>query len=47
MFCATLRIGAKHRSVDNWASGGIVVGIDLETGKLRQEGLLSLAMAAV
>lgn len=38
VFCATLRIGAGGRSVDNWASGGIVVGIDLETGTLRQEG---------
>lgn len=39
VFCATQRIGAKNRSVDNWASGGIVVGIDLETGTLRREGL--------
>lgn len=38
VFCATQRIGAKGRSVDNWASGGIVVGIDLSTGKLREEG---------
>lgn len=38
-FCAALRIGTKDRNVDNWASGGIVVGIDLETGKLHKEGL--------
>jgi len=38
VFCATQRIGAKHRSVDNWASGGIIVGIEVETGRLRNEG---------
>jgi hypothetical protein len=39
VFSAALRIGAKGSSVDNWAAGGIVVGIDLETGKLKTEGL--------
>lgn len=39
VFSAALRIGAKGSSVDNWAAGGIVVGIDLETGKLNTEGL--------
>ncbi len=39
VFCASLRIGTKGRSVDNWASGGIVVAIDTATGKLKGEGL--------
>lgn len=39
VFCAALRIGTKGRSVDNWASGGIVVGVDLNTGRLQKEGL--------
>ena len=39
VFSAALRIGTKGRSVDNWASGGIVVGIDLETGMLQKEGI--------
>ena len=36
---AALRIGAKGRSVDNWASGGIVTSINLDTGLLEGEGL--------
>lgn len=39
IFSAALRIGTKGRSVDNWASGGIVVGVDLETGRLQKEGI--------
>lgn len=39
VFAAALRIGTKGRSVDNWASGGIVAGIDLATGKLQKEGI--------
>ncbi len=39
VFCASLRIGAKGRSVDNWAAGGIVVGVDMKTGNLTGEGL--------
>lgn len=39
VFSAALRIGAKGSSVDNWAAGGIVVGIDLQTGQLKKEGL--------
>jgi len=38
-FCAALRIGTRGRNVDNWASGGIVVGIDMQTGRLQKEGL--------
>jgi hypothetical protein len=40
VFAAALRIGTHGRSVDNWASGGVVIGINLETGKLRKEGFL-------
>lgn len=39
VFCASLRIGAHGSNVDNWAAGGIVVGIDMETGKLIGDGL--------
>jgi hypothetical protein len=39
LFSAALRIGTKSHNVDNWAAGGIAVGIDIETGKLRKEGL--------
>jgi hypothetical protein len=38
VFSASLKIGTKGRSVDNPGAGGIVVGINLETGKLRKEG---------
>lgn len=39
VFSATFRIGAHHSSVDNWSAGGIAIGIDLETGKLRKKGI--------
>lgn len=38
VFCAALRIGTKGRNVDNWSAGGILVGIDLQTGRLQKEG---------
>lgn len=38
IFCSALRIGVKGRSVDNWNAGGMVVGIDTETGRLRKTG---------
>ena len=38
IFSAALRIGTKGRSVDNGGAGGILVGIDLQTGKLKKEG---------
>lgn len=38
VFFAALRIGAKGNNVDNWAAGGILVGIDLQTGRLQKEG---------
>jgi hypothetical protein len=36
---ATQRIGTHGRSQDNWAAGGIIVRIDLATGRLHDEGL--------
>jgi hypothetical protein len=39
VLCATQRIGTHGHSVDNFASGGLIAGIDLETGKLRKDGL--------
>ena len=35
---AALRIGVGGTPVDNWSSGGVVVGVDLETGRLRGRG---------
>lgn len=35
---ACLRIGAGGRKVDNWASGGIIVNIDMDTGCLSGPG---------
>lgn len=39
-FGPRLRIGRVGSSVDNWAKGGILVGIDLETGCLYKKGFL-------
>jgi hypothetical protein len=39
VFSSALRIGANGQSNDNWGTGGIVVGIDKETGKLLEEGV--------
>ena len=39
-FGAGLRIGRKGSSVDNWAKGGVFVGIDMEKGKLMEMGFL-------
>jgi hypothetical protein len=38
VFCATQRIGTNRKNVDNWASGGIVVSIDISTGRLGKFG---------
>ena len=35
---AVLRIGADGNVVDNWAAGGLAVGIDLEKGTLKEYG---------
>jgi len=37
-----LRIGARGKSVDNWASGGIIVSINQQTGKLGKEGMFKI-----
>ena len=39
-FGARLRIGRQGSSVDNWAKGGILVGIDMEKGCLFKKGFL-------
>ena len=39
-FGARLRIGRLGSSVDNWAKGGILVGIDMEKGCLKGRGFL-------
>lgn len=38
VFSVGLRIGAENNDVDNWAMGGLFVGIDKETGKLKKYG---------
>lgn len=37
-FSAVLRIGANGNTVDNWAKGGVLVGVDLKSGKLKKYG---------
>jgi hypothetical protein len=39
VFSATFRVGAHNSRIDNWSAGGIAIGIDLETGKLRKKGV--------
>ena len=39
-FGAGLRIGREGSSVDNWAKGGVFVGIDMENGQLKELGFL-------
>lgn len=38
VFSAAQRMGTRGRSVDNWTAGGILVGVDLETGRLCADG---------
>lgn len=38
LFAAAMRIGTHGKSVDNWAAGGVIVGIDPKCGELRGEG---------
>ena len=38
-FSAALRIGTQGRDIDNWSSGGILIGVDLQTGQLKKEGI--------
>ena len=39
-FGAALRVGREGLSVDNWAKGGVLVGIDMEKGTLLETGFL-------
>ena len=39
VFSAALRIGTHGKVIDNWASGGIIVGVDVVNGQLHNEGL--------
>lgn len=39
-FGALLRLGRKGNVVDNWAQGGVLVGIDMHTGKLKKYGFM-------
>lgn len=38
LFSAAMRIGTLGKSVDNWAAGGLIVGVDSARGTLRGEG---------
>ena len=33
-----VKIGMGNMTVDNWAIGGLIVGLDIETGRLREWG---------
>lgn len=37
-FSAVLRVGANGNHVDNWAAGGLSIGIDIDTGRLLKYG---------
>lgn len=37
-FAAVLRVGANGHSVDNWAAGGLSIGVDIKTGRLSKYG---------
>lgn len=37
LFSAALRVGTRGQSIDNWAAGGLIVGIDPTGGTLRSE----------
>ena len=39
VFSAVLRAGTGRRFTDNWNTGGIIVRVDLETGRLAGKGL--------
>lgn len=38
LFSAVLRVGTGSSFVDNWAQGGLAIGIDIETGILKEWG---------
>lgn len=37
-FSAVLRVGTHGNIVDNWAKGGLAIGVDMKTGKLKKYG---------
>lgn len=37
-YAAFFRVGAKGKEIDNWAAGGILIGVDLRTGTLGRYG---------
>lgn len=39
-FGATCRLGREGSFVDNWAKGGLIVGIDMATGKLKKTAFI-------
>jgi glutathione synthase/RimK-type ligase-like ATP-grasp enzyme len=38
VFSAAQRVGTNGRQVDNWSAGGILIGVELKTGRLRADG---------
>lgn len=40
LFSAAFRVGTHKNSVDNWGAGGLAIGVDITTGKLRADGFL-------
>jgi hypothetical protein len=44
---AALRSGTGTNAVDNWSAGGVLVPIDLQTGKLTRHGILKRDLAIV
>lgn len=39
-FCVKIRFGNNNNFIDNWAKGGVLVGVDINTGKLHKDGFL-------
>jgi len=39
VLCSTLRIGKSGNEVDNWMKNGIVLGVDIDTGKIQEVGV--------
>lgn len=39
-FCVKARFGANDSIIDNWATGGVLIGVDIETGTLHEYGFL-------
>lgn len=40
LLSAAMRIGARGNKCDNWSAGGLAIGVNLETGKLKKYGFL-------